>query len=244
MANILITGASSGIGKALVNLLDNSNNHLILIGRDKNRLVNLSNELESKFTLIEYDLEDIDNIKLLLSHMPSVIDGFAHCAGIDSTLPLKNISYSKFEKSIKINMFSFLELMKLILHCKSNSNDWTNVVAISSIASQYGGVAQTIYSASKAALEAAVRVLSKELISKKIRINCVSPGLVNTEMTKRWMERIGINDIDTLSKMQLSGIAEPLEIAYIIDFLLSPKSSHVVGQNISVDGGGPKSSIF
>jgi NAD(P)-dependent dehydrogenase (short-subunit alcohol dehydrogenase family) len=157
---------------------------------------------------------------------------------------LKNVSYSKFEKSIKINMFSVIELMKLMVLCKSNSNTWTNVVAISSIASQHGGVGQTIYSASKAALEAAVRVLSKELISKKIRINCVSPGLVNTEMTKRWMERIGINDIDSLSNMQLSGIAEPLEIAHIIEFLLSSKSSHVIGQNISVDGGGPKSSIF
>lgn len=244
MANILITGASSGIGKALVKILDSSNNHLILIGRDKIKLNNLSNELISKFTLIEYDLEDIENIKHLISHMPTEIDAFAHCAGIDSTLPLKNISYSKFEKSIKINMFSFVELMKLIVFSKSNSNSWTNVVAVSSIASQYGGVAQTIYSATKASLEAAVRVLSKELISKKIRINCVSPGLVNTEMTKRWMERIGISDIDTLSKMQLSGIAEPIEIAYLIDFLLSPKSSHVVGQNIRVDGGGPKSSIF
>jgi len=244
MANILITGASSGIGKALVSLLDNSSNHLILIGRDKKKLVNLSNDLVSKFTLIEFDLEDIDNIKLLLCQIPSVIDGFAHCAGIDSTLPLKNITYAKFEKSIKINMFSFIELMKLLAYSKSNSNTWTNVVAISSIASHYGGVAQTIYSASKAALEAAVRVLSKELISKKIRINCVSPGLVNTEMTKRWMERIGIDDIDSLSKMQLSGIAEPIEIANIIDFLLSSKSSHIVGQNISVDGGGPKLSIF
>lgn len=244
MANILITGASSGIGRELVHLLDNRNNHLILIGRDKEKLVNLSNQLVSKFTLIEYNLEDIYNIKFLLNDMPSVIDGFAHCAGIDSTLPLKNISYAKFEKSFKINTFSFIELMKLIVNSKNNSNHWINVVAISSIASQHGGIAQTIYAASKAALEATVRVLSKELISKKIRINCVSPGLVNTEMTKRWMERIGIEDKDSLSKLQLSGIAEPEEIANIIEFLLSPKSSHVVGQNISIDGGGPKSSIF
>lgn len=101
-----------------------------------------------------------------------------------------------------------------------------------------------LYASSKAALEASVRVLSKELMNNKMRINCVSPGLVNTEMTHRWMKRIGIEDINALSNFQQSGIADPLEIAYVIEFLLSSKSSHIVGQNISVDGGGPKSLIF
>lgn len=244
MANILITGASSGIGNALVHLLDNKDNHLILIGRDINKLNILSNDLIAKSTLIKFDLEDIDNIKYLSNDIPSVIDGFAHCAGIDSTLPLKNVNYSKFEKSIKINMFSFIELMKLIVSIKNKSNFWTNVVAVSSIASQHGGIAQTIYSSSKAALEASVRVLSKELLNNKFRINCVSPGLVNTEMTQRWMERVGIENINILSKFQQSGIAEPIEIANVIEFLLSSKSSHIVGQNINIDGGGPKSLIF
>lgn len=244
MANYLITGASSGIGNALVHLLDNKDNHLILIGRDINKLNVLSKNLTAKSTLIEFDLEDIDNIKFLSNDMPVVIDAFAHCAGIDSTLPLKNVNYSKFEKSIKVNMFSFIELIKIIVNFKNKNDFWTNVVAVSSIASQYGGIAQTIYSSSKAALEASVRVLSKELINNKIRINCVSPGLVNTEMTQRWMERVGIDNINTLSKFQLSGIAEPIEIANVIEFLLSSKSSHIVGQNISIDGGGPKSLIF
>ena len=244
MSNFLITGASSGIGNALVHLLDNKDNHLILIGRDINKLNFLSKNLTAKSTLIQFDLEDVDNIKFLSKDMPVVIDAFAHCAGIDSTLPLKNINYSKFEKSIKVNMFSFIELIKIIVNTKSKSDFWTSVVAVSSIASQHGGVAQTIYASSKAALEASVRVLSKELINNKIRINCVSPGLVNTEMTKRWMERVGIDNINTLSKFQLSGIAEPIEIANVIEFLLSAKSSHIVGQNICIDGGGPKSLIF
>jgi NADP-dependent 3-hydroxy acid dehydrogenase YdfG len=244
MSNILITGASSGIGNALVQLLDNKDNHLILIGRDINKLNLLSKNLTAKSTLIQFDLEDVDNIKFLSNDMPVVIDAFAHCAGIDSTLPLKNVNYSKFEKSIKVNMFSFIELIKIIVKTKNKSDFWTNVVAVSSIASQHGGVAQTIYASTKAALEASVRVLAKELINNKIRINSVSPGLVNTEMTQRWMERVGIDNINTLSKFQLSGIAEPIEIANVIEFLLSAKSSHIVGQNISIDGGGPKSLIF
>jgi short-subunit dehydrogenase len=244
MSNILITGASSGIGNSLVQLLDHKDNHLILIGRNMLKLNILSQNLKSKFTLIEYDLEDIENIKNLLNDIPIVIDAFAHCAGIDSTLPLKNVDYAKFEKSIKVNMFSFIELLKLIVKIKNKSNYFTNVVAVSSIASKNGGIAQTIYASSKAALEASVRVLSKELMNNKIRINCVSPGLVNTAMTHRWMKRIGIDDINTLSNFQQSGIADPIQIAHVIEFLLSSKSSHIVGQNISVDGGGPKSLIF
>ncbi len=244
MKNILITGATSGIGNALINLLDTEDNHLILIGRDKVKLINISKKLVSKFTLIEFDLEDVENIKLLLNQLPIEVNAFVHCAGIDSTLPLKNINYTKFEKSLKINMFSFIEIMKLIVSLKKNENYWTNVVAISSIASQHGGIAQTIYSSTKAALEASVRVLSKELIKNKIRINSISPGLVNTEMTHRWMDRIGIDNIETLSRFQVNGIAEPIEIANVIEFLISSKSSHILGQNIIVDGGGPKLEIF
>jgi short-subunit dehydrogenase len=244
MKNILITGATSGIGNALLHLLDSKENHLILISRDKVKLINVTKKLTCKFTLIEYDLEDIENIKLLFNQLPIEINAFVHCAGIDTTLPLKNINYTKFEKSIKINMFSFIELLKLIVSKKNNNNYWTNVVAISSIASQHGGIAQTIYSSTKAALEATVRVLSKELIKNKFRINSISPGLVNTEMTHRWMERIGIENIETLSKFQVNGIAEPIEIANVIEFLISSNSSHISGQNIVVDGGGPKSDIF
>jgi len=245
MLNYLITGATSGIGKAVVHLLNEENHHLILVGRDQIRLNEISENLNAMHTTICCDLDDVSNLKDVLNILPDRIDGFVHCAGVDSTVPLKNITYEKFEKVFKVNFFSFLEIIKQISVTKKNTSDyWTSVVAVSSIASNKGGAGQTIYSSSKAALEAAVIVLSKELIKKKFRINCVRPGLVDTEMTRRWMKRIGIEDINELSKMQLSGIAKPEEIANVICFLLSPESTHILGQNITVDGGGPSSSIF
>lgn len=245
MSNYLITGATSGIGKAVVTLLNKENNHLVLVGRDQTKLKESADFLLASYTLITHDLENIEDIEKAFSKLPDRIDGFVHCAGIDSTIPLKNIRNDKLEKVFRVNTFSFVEIMRVIANLKNNKSDyWTNVVAVSSIASEKGGVGQVIYSASKAALEAVIIVLTKELIRKKFRINCVRPGLVDTEMTRRWMERIGIEDINEVAKMQLSGIAEPNEIAAVIKFLLSPDASHIMGQSITVDGGGPVSSIF
>lgn len=243
--NYLVTGASSGIGKSVVHQLDKENNHLYLIGRNESNLLDGLVLTKSKFTFILCDLEKTEKICEALSVLPSQIDGFVHCAGVDSTLPLNKISIQKFEQIFKLNFFSFIEIMKVISKLKKSSDDfWTSVVAVSSIASKYGGIGQTLYSSSKAALESSVRVLSKELIKKKIRINCVSPGLVNTEMTRRWMNKLGIEDINELNQSQISGIAQPENISSVIIFLLSKEAAHIIGHNLVVDGGGPTSKFF
>lgn len=245
MNNFLITGASSGIGLSVVNTLNVKDNHLYLVGRDEKKLSSITKKLISDFTIIVCDLEDVESINEALKDLPNRLDGFIHCAGIDSTLPLNKISIEKFDSVFRLNFFSFIAIMKIISSSKKNSdNYWTNVVAVSSIASSRGGIGQTLYSSSKAALESAVLVLTKELLRKKFRINCVSPGLVDTEMTRRWMKQIGIEDINELNTVQLSGIAKPEHISSVIFFLLSSDSNHIFGQNLIVDGGGPTSKFF
>jgi len=245
MKNFIITGSSSGIGNSVALQLNNPEFHLYLLGRDAGHSKALKLKLDSQITFIECDLENIDNIQFSLSELPSVIDGFVHCAGVTAILPINKIDYKKFEDIFKINMFSFIEILKFIVKRKKlKSDNWTSVVAVSSIASVRGGIGQTLYSASKAALEASIMTLSKELIRKKIRINSVRPGLVDTPMTRKWMQTLGINDFEAVNRLQLSGIAKPSDIADVICFLLESRAQHIVGQNINVDGGGPVSAIF
>lgn len=243
--NILITGATSGIGKALALSLDSSSHHLILVGRSTDKLRELAEHCIGSTTQVAIDLTDLEQIATLAQHLPLKIDGFVHAAGVDSVVPLKLIKYYKFDEIMRLHLYAFVEILKMIeMNKKKNDVYHTSVVALSSIASDAGGVGQTMYAASKAALEAAVRVLSKELIAKRIRINAVKPGIVDTEMTRRWMSRIGITNIGDVEKMQLSGIAAPADIVNLISFLLSDGARHIVGAQIKIDGGGPSGKIF
>jgi short-subunit dehydrogenase len=243
--NIVITGATSGIGKCLVKKLDQDSNNLVLIGRSEKKLTEVSKSLKTSSTVIVIDLSETFDYSRLLQFLPTRVDGFVHAAGVESVEPLRAISYEKFNSVMRLHLYSFIEIVKAIDRNKKKSDEFhTSIVAISSIASDSGGVGQTMYSASKAALEATIKTLSKELAQKKIRLNAIKPGLVDTEMTRRWMRRIGIESIEDLNKMQINGVAQPEEIASLIKFMLSDQSSHIVGTQIRIDGGGPLGEIF
>ena len=234
--NYIITGASSGIGKALIEKLDNKNNHLFLISRSKNSLIKLQENLNSSSTLIECDLTDLDQIRTILNLLPHKVSGFVHAAGQDSLESIRGLSYNKFDYQMRLHVYSFIEILKHIEKYKIKSDsEWTKVVAVSSIASDNGGIGQTIYSSAKSSLESCVRVLSKELIRKKIRLNTIKPGLVNTPMLQKWLSSMNITNP---YEIQLNGIAEPIDIANVIEFLLSDNSKEIIGREIKIDSGG------
>jgi NAD(P)-dependent dehydrogenase (short-subunit alcohol dehydrogenase family) len=245
MSVYLIVGASSGVGKAVVEKLDKTGNLLLLVGRDITKLESIGKKLVSSWRPIICNLEEISQVNKIFDSISEKITGVVYASGIDSTVPIKNITFEKYDRLFKINFYSFIEVLKNLTLKKSNNSDyWTSVVAVSSIASTNGGIGQTLYATSKAALEASVKVLAKELHKKKIRVNGVRPGLIDTDMTRNWMAKIGIDEWSQLEKLQLSGVAKPYEIANLIIFLLSSEASHIVGQNIAIDGGGPVNSIF
>ena len=244
--NYIITGATSGIGKSVIFSLDFTGNHLILLARSPENLKKISNLLKlATFDLISADLMDLSFVDKLKELEITNIKGFVHCAGSESILPLRLTSYDKFDKLMRLHVYSFVEIVKFIDKRKTQKDGYlTSIVGISSIASHDGGVGQTIYSASKAALESVCRVLSKELVKKKIRLNTILPGLVDTEMTERWRKKIGIKNKDELHKMQLNGLIDQKEVAELISYLLNDLSRQIVGTEIRIDGGGPISKIF
>lgn len=242
---ILVTGATSGIGLALVRQLDQAGHHLLLVGRSAEKLAEVRASLSGSSVALAYDLADHEQLAALGAQLPARIDGFVHAAGLESVVPLRMVSYQKFDYLMRLHLYALVEILRLIDKNKKKEDDYlTSVVALSSVASDGGGVGQTMYAASKAALEAAVRVLSKELAPKRIRINAIKPGIVDTEMTRRWMRRIGIADPAEVDSMQLNGMAQPDEIVALILFLLSDQSRHIVGTQIKIDGGGPTGKVF
>jgi NAD(P)-dependent dehydrogenase (short-subunit alcohol dehydrogenase family) len=243
--NLIITGATSGIGGALVDKVDKQVNHLIFIGRSSEKMLELSKRIKTSCSILTVDLVDMDKLAGILQQLPARIDGFVHAAGVESVEPIKLVDYKKFDNLMRVHVYAFVEILKFIEKNKKRTDEYfTSVVAVSSIASDNGGVGQTMYASSKAALEAAVRVLSKEMVSKRIRINAVKPGIVDTDMTQRWMRRIGITNFADIEKMQLNGVVQPEEVASLIEFLLSDQARHIVGTQIKIDGGGPSGKIY
>lgn len=241
----IVTGATSGIGKGLTIELDKLGEKMILMARSKEKLVELQSSLIGKHIYLQVDLTNIDDVINILKSTQYKIKGYSHCAGLESVMPLRQLSYRKFDYLMRLHVYSFVEIVKYIEKNKSSSDNFlTSIIAISSIASHNGGIGQAMYAASKSALEALVRVFSKELSNKKIRLNSIQPGIVNTEMTERWRRRIGISSIDELNKLQLNGIAEISDIVSLLLFLLMDSSKQISGTEIRVDGGGPINKYF
>ncbi len=186
---ILVTGASSGIGREVAIHLSELGAKVVLIARDEIRLqetISLMKESQNhKYFL--YELENIEDISTLVKNCVEFdnikFDGFVHCAGIPAVIPLKILDYKKFEKVFKINTYSYLEIIKH-LSKKQNSNEESGFVYLSSIMTKYPTTSQISYLMSKMSAESISKTISLELLRRRIRINTIIVGAVLTEMVK------------------------------------------------------------
>lgn len=158
------------------------------------------------------------------------LDGLAHCAGISVRMPIKNLDCDLLDLHMRTNFYSFVELVKQFSLKKNNNGG--SIVAIASMAAAAADRGQVAYGASKAAINASVVALSKELAKKNIRVNSVMPGMINTRMAQQRIEEFG-----QLSVNQLMGLGEPIDVANMIAFLLSDAAKFITGANIQLDGG-------
>lgn len=233
---IVVTGASSGIGRSVSILLSKLGAHVMMIGRREEELENTLRQMDGEeHRYFPYDLTDLDHIGDLIRDIVGCdgdkLDGLVHCAGISRRLPMRNLNYSNMDPIMRINFYAFIELTKAYAHKNCNGG---SIVGISSYAATNGGTGQTAYAASKAALDAAIIVLSKELARKNIRINSIRPGYVNTAMYVDAMKKTGS---DELGNQQLLGVGEPEDVANMIAYLLSDAAKFITGSNYVINGG-------
>ena len=233
---ILVTGASSGIGRTTAIECSQMGANVIITGRDQARLDETFSELEGEGHLaVIADLTQEDQVQGLLEQLP-VVDGAVLCAGQGTVVPFKMADRKKQDPIFEINYFAPVELLRQLLKKKKLANG-ASVVFVSSI----GGVdsitiGNSIYGASKAALNSAMRFCALELAPKKIRVNSVCPGMVNTRLIKGGAVSEEQHQADML-KYPLKRYGEPEDIANGIIYLLSDASSWVTGHSLVIDGG-------
>lgn len=233
---ILVTGASSGIGKATAIACSNMGAQLIITARNQERLKETFTQLEGeKHHMILAELTNQTEVDQLIGEIPN-LDGLVLCAGIGATLPFPFSTRDKYNELFNVNYFAPVELLRLLVK-KKKLNKEASVVIVSSI----GGVhsfmlGNGIYGASKAALQSTMKFCAKELAPKKIRVNSVNPGMVNSSFIQGGTISEEQHKLD-MERYPLKRYGEPEDIAYGIIYLLSDASSWVTGHGLVIDGG-------
>jgi NAD(P)-dependent dehydrogenase (short-subunit alcohol dehydrogenase family) len=235
---ILVTGASSGIGRACAILAGRLGASVILVARDEKRLDDTLAQMSGADHMrISFDLSDLEHYEEMLKRCVSAqkLNGFVHAAGICPVMPIQSVSLAGMREAMNVNFFAFLELVKLFSKKKYSLGG--SVVGISSVSGFAGWQGGALYCGTKGALGSSIRALAIELASKGIRVNSVVPSNIKTPM---FCENISVGAEEAVQHIlarQPLGLGEPEDVAYAVAFLLSDAAKFITGTNMVVDGG-------
>jgi NAD(P)-dependent dehydrogenase (short-subunit alcohol dehydrogenase family) len=237
----LVTGAASGIGRVTSVLLSKLGAKLILVDIDLEGLEKTKSLCTASEVILKLDLANPNTFKEeIYSVIPAFgkIHGFVHLAGVPYVSPLKTVNYDRAQDVFKINTYAAIELAKVFSSKRVYSGEQGAIVLISSVYGLVGSAANVGYAMSKGALQSATKALAIELAPKHIRVNCIAPGFVRTEMMDKVSSSFSSDDyLNNLKKLHPLGIGEPIDVSNTIAFLLSDMAKWITGTIISVDGG-------
>lgn len=233
---ILVTGASSGIGQATAIECSKLGARLVITGRNAERLQETMNQLDGEGHLqVIAELTNGDDVLKLVETVPA-LNGLVLCAGRGMTLPLNFATREKFDQILDVNFFAPTESLRMLLKKKKLSKG-SSVAFVSSVGGNYSfNPGNGVYGVSKAALNSAMKFWAVELAPKKIRVNSVNPGMVNTKLVNGGTFTDEQRAAD-MARYPLGRYGEPYEIAQGIVYLLSDASSWVTGHSLVIDGG-------
>ena len=233
---VLVTGASSGIGRQTAIECSRMGASVVLSARDSERLRETLSLMEGDgHTILCADLLEQAQIENLIASVP-ILDGVVLCSGKGLTLPMQFATRDKFDDIFGTNLFAPFELVRL-LYKKKKIQKQGSVVAIASLGgTQIFSGSNGVYGASKAALNSAMMFCAKEFASRKIRVNCICPGMVDTPLIHRGT--VSEEQLKENEKLYpLGRYGQPEDIAYAVVYLLSDAAAWVTGTQMVVDGG-------
>lgn len=232
MKEIIVTGGTRGIGAAIVQVLLSDGFKVIATGRNVSSMQSHNQHKNLEYQNLELDSqESINKFCQFLSTRKNLY-GLVNNAGINRITDFQNIPFADFEEVLQVNLKSVFYLSQSISRL---FNDGGRIVHIGSIWSVITKKGRVSYSTAKSALSGLTRGMAVDLADKDILVNTVSPGFVETELTKSSLSE---NEIQNLSEqIPLCRLAQPEEIAKFVGFLLSSDNSYLTGQNIVIDGG-------
>ena len=234
--NIIVTGASGGIGNAIVKSFYDYGANVMASGTKMEKL----EELKSKFKnikIIKFDISQSDKIEDFIENASNELGGNLDCivnnAGITKDNLAIRMSLEEWKKVIDINLTSTFLLSKFAIK-KMLKNKSGKIINITSVVGHTGNLGQTNYTASKAGIVAMSKSLAIEYAKKNININCISPGFIKTAMTDKIDEKY--KEV-IVSKIPSARLGEPEDIANAVIFLASNQSNYINGETIHVNGG-------
>lgn len=233
---ILVTGASSGIGRQVAISVSKMGGNCVLTGRNEAALQETLSQLEGNgHQILAADLSDAKSRDEFLADVPAV-DGLAHCAGNVKAFPIKFLDQKHIDEMMKLNFEAPVLLIAGMLRGKKINKN-ASLVFLSSISSQFPPKGGSMYGSSKAALESFVKTLAQEVVPQGIRANSISPGMVRTPLYDRAEEAVSKEHMDKHMAGYPLGAGDPEDVANAVIYLLSPASRWVTGINIILDGG-------
>ena len=234
--NIIVTGATGGIGNSIVKKLYDAGANILATGTKSEKLEELKKKFEG-IKILKFDISQTDNLENFIEDATKQIGGKLDClvnnAGITQDNLAIRMSIQEWKKVIDINLTSTFLISKFAIK-KMLKNKKGKIINITSVVGHTGNLGQTNYTASKAGIVAMSKSLAIEYAKKNINVNCISPGFIKTAMTDKIDEKF--KEV-IISKIPSARLGEPEDVANAVIFLASSHSDYINGETLHVNGG-------
>jgi NAD(P)-dependent dehydrogenase (short-subunit alcohol dehydrogenase family) len=236
----IVTGGGSGIGLAIAEKFVQNGIRTVVVGRDEEKLKNAKEKLGDLCTTASCDLSNLSEIPKLINDIVAQygkIDILVNNAGINMKKEFTEVTDEDFQRILTTNVTAVFALSREVVKCMLDKGTKGSIVNISSMASQYGIPKVIAYTASKSAIEGMTRAMATELSPKGIRINCIAPGFIATDMSAKALNNDPERKAKALGRTPMGELGQPADIGDAAVFLASDASKYITGTVLPVDGG-------